>query len=850
MPLFDNKKAAKKSLRDIPEGTTEKEKPKNGVVQWIKNSGHSVKGVFLEWLSEQQLFTVVNDEIKMIKQEHKKRKMSPQEKKTFKQKVAGLSDDAIKKFGELYLGTNSSQEAKDKIKEGIQTVLGQIKSGNFYHKANAFGDDEFDAFMDDLEDEWEDDQEASGEVFMLNDIINKHGFGEFMGRSWVDQHIQEDVVDKDGEEITILVKLPDKQKEPTEEQQASLEQLKKQVVRNAINQNLKTSLSKEISEMNEGNLTYSYYRIMEYTIFPDNKIEGAVYTQFKDKSGIMDSETNEFKYVPITLPKISKESYINNILHKHGFGEFMKLKQKFDDVNEKYTMKTWGMTVKELQEYQRTHQGMTPLTLKRKQKLEQQRLKKEGPKPEKEKYKLNQYGEYRLDDETKDTKFISVIIKPKSENDPRPSEMAKLIVSKESEIIALAKRIFNSQEFKKFFKNDWDSYLDVIKDEGEDYFHFLANNYWDINEDGDLDDFRAHILKNCEDPSTIRFFYDEKTKKANLEFGFYADEIFQGFTKSVSLKDIGINQTRLSESFILSNILNRSGLGEMVNLSKYNVSTKPVSEKAKLDKIIYKSGFGEFMKPGKPKFQQEEIYDQNNDAIQIFFYYPKGETEINDLQKSILEDLKDPKERAKINKDAKNQLTKRGALDDEEYTIKYDKIASFEVTPDGVISGTAYGWFTSKSNPDQKPTYDEIGYDVEITSYEEKKPQGEFMKPGNKNTVTWDLDIENGESLEVEFTLSRNQKEPNELQKSIFEKLKDPKVRKELNDYARSKSSTESDDGEYNIKFKFIHYFKIRQDGMMFVDTYGYYTNKKSPLDYYSEEIDHMIPISKFKGGK
>ena len=577
MPLFD-KKAAKKSLRDIPEGTTEKEKPKNGVVQWIKNSGHSVKGVFLEWLSEQQLFTVVNDEIKMIKQEHKKRKMSPQEKKTFKQKVAGLSDDAIKKFGELYLGTNSSQEAKDKIKEGIQTVLGQIKSGNFYHKANAFGDDEFDAFMDDLEDEWEDDQEASGEVFMLNDIINKH-----------------------------------------------------------------------------------------------------------------------------------------------GFGEFMKLKQKFDDVNEKHTMKTWGMTVKELQEYQRTHQGMTPLTLKRKQKLEQQRLKKEGPKPEKEKYKLNQYGEYRLDDETKDTKFISVIIKPKSENDPRPSEMAKLLVSKESEIIALAKRIFNSQEFKKFFKNDWNSFLDVIKDEGEDYFHFLANNYWDINEDGDLDDFRVHILKNCENPRTIRFFYDEKTKKANLEFGFYADEIFQGFTKSVSLKDIGITQVVSSESFILSNILTRSGLGEMVNLSKYNVSIKPIGEKAKLDKIIYRSGFGEFMKTGKPKFQQEDIDDVDGSNISIFLYFPKGETEINDLQKSILADLKDPKERAKINKEAKKQLMKKGELDEDDYTIKYDKIASFEVTPDGVISGTAYGWFTSKSNPDKKPTYDEIGYDVEITSYEEAK---------------------------------------------------------------------------------------------------------------------------------
>lgn len=466
MPLFDNTKATKKSLRDIPEGTTEKPKKGPGIVQWIKNSGHSVKGVFLEWLSEQQLFTVVNDEIKMIKKEHKKKKMSPQEKKNFKQKVAALSDDAIKKFGELYLGTNSSQEAKDKIKEGIQTVLGQIKSGNFYHKANAFGDDEFDAFMDDLEDEWEDDQEASGEVFMLNDIINKHGFGE------------------------------------------------------------------------------------------------------------------------------------------------------------------------------------------------------------------------------------------------------------------------------------------------------------------------------------------------------------------------------------------------IVNLSKYNVSIKPIGEKAKLDKIIYRSGFGEFMKPGKPKFQQEDIDDVDGSNISIFLYYPKGETEINDLQKSILADLKDPKERTKVNKEAKKQLMKKGGLDEDDYTIKYDKITSFEVTPDGVISGTAYGWFTSKYNPDQKPTYDEIGYDVEITSYEEKKPQGEFMKPGNKNTVTWDLDIENEESLEVEFTLSRNQKEPNELQKKIFEQLKDPKVRKELNDYARSKSSTESDDGEYNTKFKLIHFFQIRQDGMMFVDTSGYYTNKKVPLDYYFEEIDHMIPISKFKGGK
>ena len=863
MPLFDNKKASKKSLRDIPEGTTEKPKKGPGIIQWIKNSGHSVKGVFLEWLSEQQLFTVVNDEIKMIKKEQqKKKKMSPQEKKTFKQKVAALSDDAIKKFGELYLGTNSSQEAKEKIKEGIQTVLGQIKSGNFYQKTNQFGDEEFDAFMDDLEDEWDEDQEANGEVFMLDDIMNKkgfgefmktnnspktikevikdedgeelviiaiknknseltdvqkytikelkdpksrnelnefmkkkvsdsidemdnddriheygkikqftvsedgvitckifinyysqkikgiygsvefidlktklkntssesgplkdilykHGFGEFMGRSWVEQHIQEDVVDQDGEEITILIKLPDKQKEPTEEQKNNLEQLKKQSVRDIINQKLKNSLSKEISKMNDGNLTYSYYRVMEYTIFPNNEIEGAVYIHFKDKTGTMKSETKEFKYVPITIPKVSKESHINNILRKHGFGEFMKLKKSFDDMNEDYAMKTWGMTVKELNEYRRTHQGMTPLSLKKKQKLEQQRAKHETPKPEKKKYELNQYGEYYLDDTTNDTKSIMVIITPKSKEAPRPSGIAKSIVSKESEIIKLANTISDSSEFKKYFESEWKNFVEVAKDEGEEYLENLANDgYWDFEEDGDWNEFKKYVLDGCKNPKTIRFFYDEKTKEAELEFGFYAEPIFQGYTKKVALSDIGIQNTPVSESFIISNILSNSGLTNIVQTSKYNVVVSPKKTKKSIDNIIDKSGFGEFLKPGQPKFLQEEIYDHNNEALHVCLYYPKGETEINDIQKSILENLKDPKERTKLNSFVKNQLIKNRALDDEDYIIKYDKIVSYYVWPDGIIEANPYGWFINKSDPDQKPTYDEIGYDVEITRYE------------------------------------------------------------------------------------------------------------------------------------
>lgn len=481
MPLFDNKRASKKSLRDIPEGTTEKPKKGPGIIQWIKNSGHSVKGVFLEWLSEQQLFTVVNDEIKMIKKEQqKKKKMSPQEKKTFKQKVAALSDDAIKKFGELYLGTNSSQEAKEKIKEGIQTVLGQIKSGNFYQKTNQFGDEEFDAFMDDLEDEWDDDQESSGEVFMLDDIMDKKGFGEFMKSGSNSKIIKEVIKDEAGDDIVIILN-KNNNDEITDIQKYTLQELKDPELRDEINEFMKNKVSDYIEELSTGEKIVTYGKIKQFTVDEDGTITCKIFIDY----------------------------YLKNRRNIRGSVEYMDLKTKL-----KYTG---------------------------------------------------------------------------------------------------------------------------------------------------------------------------------------------------------------SESSRLKNILYKHGFGEMVKLSEYHITINTKKTKKSIDSIIYKSGFGEFLKPGKPKFQQEEIYDQNNEALQVFLYYPKGETEINDVQKSILANLKDPKERAKINKIAKNQLIKNRALDDEDYIIKYDKIASFEVTPDGVITGTAYGYFTKKDDPEQKPTYDEIGYDVEITRYEEVK---------------------------------------------------------------------------------------------------------------------------------
>lgn len=149
-----------------------KESPKNNgdnisPEQWIKNSGHSLKGIFLEWLSEQKLFDIVNGEIKRIKKENQRKKnMSPEDKLAWKRRAANLSDETIAKFGRDYLGKNSAEETKEYIRDGLNTVANQIKTGNFYKKASLFGDEDMDKFMDELEAEWDEDEfSSSGESF-------------------------------------------------------------------------------------------------------------------------------------------------------------------------------------------------------------------------------------------------------------------------------------------------------------------------------------------------------------------------------------------------------------------------------------------------------------------------------------------------------------------------------------------------------------------------------------------------------------------------------------------------------------------------------------------------------------
>lgn len=159
MPLLGNKPKQKEKPKENGDNVSPE--------QWIKNSGHSLKGIFLEWLSEQKLFAIIDGEIKRIKKENQRKKnMTPEDKLAWKRKAAKLSDETIAKFGKEYLGQNSAEETKEYIRNGLNTVANQIKTGNFYKKASLFGDEDMDKFMEDLEAEWDEDEfSSSGESF-------------------------------------------------------------------------------------------------------------------------------------------------------------------------------------------------------------------------------------------------------------------------------------------------------------------------------------------------------------------------------------------------------------------------------------------------------------------------------------------------------------------------------------------------------------------------------------------------------------------------------------------------------------------------------------------------------------
>ena len=140
-------------------------------VQWLKNSGHSIKGLFLEWLAEQELFAIVGGEIKRINKAKQKIKRNPQQKLTLKKKVSKMSKKVIDDWVRANFDGQSSEELKKEFLGEINTITSGIKSGNFYKKQDLFGMDDIDDFLAELDDEWDEDEsddyleDTSGESF-------------------------------------------------------------------------------------------------------------------------------------------------------------------------------------------------------------------------------------------------------------------------------------------------------------------------------------------------------------------------------------------------------------------------------------------------------------------------------------------------------------------------------------------------------------------------------------------------------------------------------------------------------------------------------------------------------------
>lgn len=141
-------------------------KPKSKVGQWLKNSGKGFKEIFADWFMSQPLFTIVGDEIKLIKEENRQKKRTPQEKKKLKDQILKMKDDAIQKYVDQYR-SETDRDLKADIKETFNSFLNTIKTGNLndQKKINFFEDDEdiMELFAD-IENNWDDD-EGVGESY-------------------------------------------------------------------------------------------------------------------------------------------------------------------------------------------------------------------------------------------------------------------------------------------------------------------------------------------------------------------------------------------------------------------------------------------------------------------------------------------------------------------------------------------------------------------------------------------------------------------------------------------------------------------------------------------------------------
>ncbi len=139
----------------------DEKKPSSKTGQWLKNSGKSLKEVFADWFISQPLFTIVGDEIKLIKKENRKKKRSPSEKKTLKEHLYKLPNMAIQKYVDEY-AEETNRDLKADVKETFNSFMNSLRTGNFNDKKEiSFFDDDEDMLQlfNDIEADWDDDED-------------------------------------------------------------------------------------------------------------------------------------------------------------------------------------------------------------------------------------------------------------------------------------------------------------------------------------------------------------------------------------------------------------------------------------------------------------------------------------------------------------------------------------------------------------------------------------------------------------------------------------------------------------------------------------------------------------------
>lgn len=560
-----------------------KEAPKNNgddisPEQWIKNSGHSLKGIFLEWLSEQKLFDIVNGEIKRIKKENQKKKnMSPKDKLAWKRQAAKLSDETIAKFGRDYLGKNSAEETKEYIRDGLNTVASQIKTGNFYKKASLFGDEDMDKFMEDLEAEWDEDEfSSSGENFVPRGEVDDP-FNLWAARP--DNPLKPNVFEmtknsneKNGYYYKMMFKFPmemfrftamkhyfvfsktklDKPSKVATEICTKSGQIEKKFKEYVKSEAFKEKFEKQwpsfSKNLKKENGDTFYDKELEkkkndiWKSLNDLKYVYVIYKNGTDKIEVYFGPYSSLYNVcglKISLKELGLTAKGESFRKPHR--EFMSVNDMgnaFDKgVDKLYQMK-YGMSQ---DEYFKKH-------FKDNRKYPEEPVEQKSKDPHSNDYVLEEDPYYKhlryfvhIDNEFPGS--FQVVVKDK--NAKNPSETVKQILSKMDVIEQKWRAYIKSPKIKKEFEAEWESIEETIKTEGKEWLEDIDDN---VSIEGgaanDPNNLKKAIWENISDPDTVEIKYKEGSDKLDIHFGYFFEWISQGYDWDLKLSEIGINSTR------------------------------------------------------------------------------------------------------------------------------------------------------------------------------------------------------------------------------------------------------------------------------------------------------------------